>query len=326
MKKTLVFAMVVSLCASMFAQNHAKQLWNDGQNDYVPAGAKVTLAPVIADSKPAKIFYSLDFGALTEYDGDIVLTEEGPHWISYLAEDVFGQMSSSKIYAVIVDDTAPELKFGFKGPTYLGGENGDTLYITSSTGLWIQGEDTSSGLAAIYSRVGDNEYTSIPSSDCQYITDEPDGEYVYSIYLVDNVGNTSDVTTRAVYLDNTAPEFVYTFSTEPVDIDGATYIARDTVCTVAASDAASGVQGVYVAIDDDDFMKYESEFRMPVEGAHTLKVYAVDNLGNTTDVMEFPFVISTKAPDTEITVTVGEVATPRATVTVGSTDYDFEGK
>jgi hypothetical protein len=287
MKKLVLLMMVLlAVCAAGFAQEHPKKTWNDGNIDYLPGGTKIRLQSLAVSSKPVTVYYTLDMGSMTEYTAPITLTEEGRHWIFYAGQDVFGKIGRIESYTAIVDTTPPELKYVLKGSSYVDADG--VFYFTSDTGIMMQGEDVLSGLDEIYARFEGYDYDTVPVGEFIYLNGAPDGKYVVDGYLTDNVGNVSDTITAIAYLDNTAPEFNVTVTPDPIAIDGVSYIDPDAIFTITASDELSGVSAICFAIDDDNFMKYETNFRLPVEGNHTLKVFAVDNLGNVSDVSELP--------------------------------------
>lgn len=309
MRKIILAILAILLCATVFAQQSAeptieKKLYNDGNVDYLPAGAKIKLNPLAVSSKPVTLYYSLDLGEITEYTESIDLGEEGLHWILYGGEDVFGDISRIERYSAYVDNTAPEFKYTVKGSTYV--DSDGVVYISDDTEVLFIGEDTLSGLNAIYAHLDGYSYDEVASGEFISLAGAPDGEYYAEGFLVDNVGNKSDIIAAYAYLDNTAPTFNVEVSPEPILIDNQQYIAPDAVISITAEDNLSGVASIQFAIDDDNYMTYETDFRLPLEGNHTVKVFAVDYLGNISDIYELPIVRDTVIPAVEYEIEIAQ--------------------
>ena len=119
--------------------------------------------------------------------------------------------------------------------------------------------------------------------------DVDDGEYYIEGYLVDYVGNASDVMGAYAYLDNTAPELIAVINPKPTQIDGNLYVDPNASFSIQATDNLSGVKEIYVSLNGSDFARYELETQIPFRGDHDLRVYAVDNLGNASEVAQLDF-------------------------------------
>lgn len=304
MKKLVLLGIVLlAVCFTGFTQEHPQKVWNDGNIDYLPGGAQITLQSLAVSSKPVTVYYTLDTGKITQYTAPITLTEEGLHYIAYAGQDIFGKIGPIEKYSAIVDTTPPQLKYVLKGSSYVDADG--VFYFTKDTGFMVEGEDNLSGADAIYARLAGYNYATVPAGEFIYLKDVPDGEYTVQGYLTDNVGNVSDTISTVAYLDDTAPDVEVTVTPDPVVINGENYVDPDAVFSISASDKLSGVSGIYFAVDNEDFMKYETSFRLPLEGTHTLKVYAVDNLGNTSDTVELSGKRDTTLPSVNHKVALG---------------------
>lgn len=288
MKKiVLLFVFSIIALSAVLAQGPEKKVWNDGNIDYVPMGTKIRLES--ADMKPDSgvIFYTHNFSEALPYEGPIKLTSEGQVWFSYATQDAFGTIANLQTYTAIVDGSAPVLKYLTDGPSYY--DDQGSFYFSSKTGFLVYGEDSYSGTEHIYVRINDEEYNDFAEEGFLSLYDVDDGEYYIEGYLVDYVGNASDVMGAYAYLDNTAPELIAVINPKPMEIDGNLYVDPNATFSIQATDNLSGVKEIYVSLNGSDFARYELETQIPFRGDHDLRVYAVDNLGNASDVAKLDF-------------------------------------
>lgn len=303
MKKFLSTSIFIILFVAVaFSQQVQKKLWNDGSIDYLPLGAKVRLEDNGLDEKAGNLYYTENFSEPFEYSGPISLTEEGQVWFSYGTQDIFGTVSSIKNYTAIVDGTAPELKYLIDGPTYTTDEG--TFFFTSETAFLVYGEDNLSGIEYIYARLNDDAYEDIANSDFLVLDSAPDGEYYVEGFLVDYVGNATEVLGAYAYLDDTAPVLEILVDKTPVDINNTTFVDPKARISIEASDELSGVSGIYVSLNGSEFAKYEEESQIPFKGNHILRAYAVDMLGNKSDITSFEFSNNLALPEPDLGIEI----------------------
>lgn len=283
---------------SVFAQGPEKKVWNDGNIDYVPLGTKIRLES--ADLKPEAgiIFYTHNFSEAMPYEGPIQMKNEGQVWFSYATQDAFGSISNLQTYTAVVDGSAPVLKYLTDGPSYF--DDRGSFYFSSSTGFMVYGEDTYSGTEHIYVRINDDEYKDFAEEGFLALYDADDGEYYIEGYLVDYVGNASEVSGAYAYLDNTAPELKAVITPKPVEIDGNLYVDPSATFSIQAYDELSGVKEIFVSLNGSEFARYELETRIPFRGDHEIRVYAVDNVGNMSEVAKLDFSNTLTLPTPEL--------------------------
>jgi len=280
-----IFSIIV--ISIVIAQGPEKKVWNDGNVDYVPLGTKIRLESADINSDAGIIFYTHNFSEAIPYEGPIKLDVEGEVWFSYGTQDAFGSISNLQTYTAIVDGSAPVLKYLTDGPFYF--DNNGVFYFSSKTGFLVYGEDSYSGTEHIYIKINDEEYQDFAEEGFLALYDVPDGEYYIEGYLVDYVGNASDITGAYAYLDNTPPELQAVITPKPIEIDGNIYVDPRAVFSINASDDLSGIKEVYVSLNGSEFARYELDSQIPFRGDHDLRVYAVDNVGNTSDVAQLDF-------------------------------------
>lgn len=291
----------LSVCA-VFAQTPVKKTWNDGTNYFVPLNSNVRLQSDNLVPEAGSIYYTYNFGEPVEYTEPVTLTEEGQVWISYATRDVFDTVSNHKTWTAIVDGTAPIPKYFIEGPTYF---KDDVFYFTSETGFLLYGEDEHSGTEHIYVKLAGSDSTDFADSDFLFLTDSDDGEYAIEGFMVDYVGNASETISAYGYLDNTAPEVSIAISPEPIEIEGTSFVDPAARFTISAEDDLSGVASIYVSINDSPFASYSLDSQIPLVGSHVIRMYAVDELGNTSETQEVVFSNNLTLPPVELELELG---------------------
>ncbi len=300
MKKHILIAFVLLLSFGLiFAQGPEKKVWNNGSIDYLPLGTKLRLENEALSPEAGSIFYSFNFTDSQPYNEPVVLDEEGQFWLSYATQDAFGTISPVKHYTAIVDGTAPELKYLIHDAYYI--DENQNVYFTSNTSLVVWGEDTGSGTENLFVRVNDSEYIDFIDENMIYLSDDhEDGAYQLESYLVDRVGNTSPTISQLVYLDNTAPEVEIEISPDTIILNDEVFSAPTTLLSFTANDEGSGVKDIFVSINGAEFASVQGDYVVPEIGENTVRFYAVDNLGNKSDVKEVSFSNALSLPETEL--------------------------
>lgn len=307
MKK--LFACLFVFCAVftfVSAQTHEKKIYNDGQLDYVPTGAKIKLIPVDTEIDIDRIMYRLDSSEEAEYTDLIPLTEEGRHIISYYAIDKLGNTHKDKVYTVILDKTAAVVTYAVEGPLYTD-ENG-VIYFNKDTKFYLTADDALSGVAGVYAAIEGEEFAAVASDGQAYVLDEAavDGEYVMNAYAVDNVGNVSEISSLKYFKDTVGPVVAIASADELLEKEGNMYTNRKNTFSVSATDDYTGVKTVFVSVDDAPWVQYEEPVNVATPGDHVIKAYAIDGLGNAGEVAELKVKLAVSAPDSTLEVVFGE--------------------
>jgi len=194
------------------------------------------------------------------------------------------------ILTYMSDGSPPTTTITYSGPSYVSGG----LYVNASTVFTISSTDSLTDIAATYYRIDTEEWTEY--SQPFNLTARADGNYTIDYYSVDVVDNTEPENSLALYLDNTPPRLVINSATITPGLTTSSITVSWTV-----SDIGSGVDHVEVRIDDEAFVTVEDEtsytFKDLRDGAHTVYLRAVDNLGNTGAVNEAGAIVDEIASD-----------------------------
>lgn len=104
--------------------------------------------------------------------------------------------------------------------------------------------------------------------------------------------------------DGTAPASSISFNaTQRSDEAGLPHFTSDLSISLSAQDAISGVRNVYYSIDGKPFRKYgEKLTRFTSNAHHSLRYYAVDNVGNAERINTNRFVVDNTPPATKFVV------------------------
>ena len=175
------------------------------------------------------------------------------------------------------------------------------LYINKSLPLYLYLSDKPNGQGTMYQLKSD----STPA-------------YANPMYL-DTEGYNSfrspsavDTTTKEIvlpftdiifdtYADGIAPSVKIDFSQiKQFKKDNKTYISGNEAFNLTSKDAGSGVEQILISIDSAGFKPYTQPVVFPTEKLYDLNFYAVDNVGNISDVQHFSFNIDKNAPVTQI--------------------------
>jgi len=177
------------------------------------------------------------------------------------------------ILTYMSDTTPPTTTITYSGPSYVSGG----VYVNSSTIFTISASDALTDIAATYYKIDTEAWKTYSGSF--NLTARADGNHTIRYYSVDVVSKTEAEKSLAIYLDNTPPSL----EVESVDIAPSLTTSSITV-SWTVSDGGSGLDHVEIRIDDEDYVSVEDEttytFSDLKDGAHTVYMRAVDNLGN----------------------------------------------
>ena len=296
MKKFLTFIVAILFVVFMvvpYLYAQEPRIYNDGSIDYAPITASFVLSAEDSESNLKEIQYSVDGSDFLIYQNPITFNSEGRHIIVYRAIDQAGNISSEKIYSVIIDSTAPDGAVSVEGPVYI---NGNDVYITSDTQIILWAEDKLSGVDSIYVSLDNSEY--MPYTEPVSINEE--GKHTASAYAMDNVGNKTDVYSLIGYVDNSAPVVKIKQSEDFVVINGTNYTNKNNEFSIVASDNLSGVKKIEVSLDGSPFVEYTTPFKIQYAGKHVIEAKAIDNLGNESTPVSIEFYVDVKPPETTI--------------------------
>ena len=97
--------------------------------------------------------------------------------------------------------------------------------------------------------------------------------------------------------DGTAPTTQISFKRAPVYTTGnKIYYGKGLEFELNANDKYSGIEKVFTAVDDSPIHSYAGTESIPLEGEHTIRYFASDNVGNAEAIRTAVFTVDTTAP------------------------------
>lgn len=241
------------------------------------------------------IFYSIDGTNQMEYSAPFKLDRaQGTHNIRYRGVDNVENLGSYKtdnnLGALYLDLTAPTISHYYSGPKF---ETRDTMFITSETNVHLKALDYQAGVQKIgYDLDGaDNEYTESFQVD-------KDGFHDVNYYATDNVNNKKEDKFYFI-VDNDPPEIFMHFSMESIgtadmsEAEGGKVeiYAPHSLMYLAATDKAVGTDKIYYTLDENAEKLYSGPLKNLKKGFRTIKIRAIDKLGNESEITEISFMI-----------------------------------
>ena len=237
-------------------------------------------------------FYSLGSGSWTNYSGNVNASTEGENALYYYANDNVGNAEGTRSSKFVVDLSSPTSSHAIVGIVH----NGNI--IAPSTTFDLSQSDNLSGVnRTMYSFDDSSERRENGKIGVSYLSD---GDHVLHYYSIDNVKNTETEKTFSFYLDKIAPEV--TISINGDQHQGKyLYVSNRTTVSMTATDNKAGVNKIYYRIDGGERFDYSSEFKYPdVNGVHTVKYDATDNVQNLASNKYKTVYVDNKLPQTGI--------------------------
>jgi hypothetical protein len=220
------------------------------------------------------LYHSLNGEPFKPYFQTLNINKEGSYTHKYYAVDNVGNVENLHSNDFTVDLSNPNTYHNVVGIS-----DGNT--ISTSTKLYLSPSDSISGLAKTFYKL-DNEpekpYTIRTLVPFSYL---PDGEHTLTYYSVDNVENREKEKSFTFYLDKTSPIMSADVLGDRFIVDGKVYFSGRTKLKLTAVDNKSGIKEIKYSIDSQEYDTYKEAFYLPSQsGLHTIRYYALDNMGN----------------------------------------------
>ena len=328
MKKSLFVAAFAALCFSVWAQvpetmssdyHRAAMQYRDGDKYFVNSDVFFKLNSSDKETGLDFVEFSLDGANFMTYHNPFQILEDGKHEISYRGFDNSKNLEVAKTIPVIVDNTAPKVELNTTEPLFY---KGLAAYCSAETKWYISANDdlTGSGIAGAYIGTDLNSLMlrgDGKEADEAYYSLSEEGPAKVYFTAVDNVGNLAPISLVSVIVDTTAPtvfiensdrlinkDDVYTIfpSANVVDEDGRIIVSTKESVAFGANDTLSGVDAIYVKINDADYVKYIEPIQFATETVYNIDVKAIDNVGNISEPVSYKFYVDKITPASDIEV------------------------
>lgn len=261
---------------------------------YATSGTFVSLEATDNKAGVKTLFYSINGAPEKVYTAPFALPAKkgGSYSIRYRAIDQVGNVgatsTNTQISAIYIDDTPPVVTHSVSAPKIY---TRDTLFITDKAFFTIKSFDAESGGAIVDYKIDNGE----PVTYEQPFQVPAEGRHAISYSGTDLVNNSAEKTSFFV-VDNSAPEIFTHTSLEKIGTQRLVakeqeipIYASGTMFYMAATDKSVGTKAIYFSINQLPEMIYTQPVKFVTKGVHSLKIKAVDYLGNvrTLDTLEF---------------------------------------
>lgn len=326
MKKSLLIAAFAALCFSVWAQvpqtikpDYRRAAMHHLENDKHFVNSDVFFRLNSADKETGLDFveFSVDGSTFMMYNNPFHLLEEGKHEVSYRGYDNSRNLEIAKTFSVIVDNTAPKTELRTTEPLFY---KGLSAYCSANTKWYISAADdlAGSGTAGAYIGTDLNSLTLCgkgKEAETAYYNLTSEGPTKVYFTAVDNVGNLAPISLASVIVDTTAPTVfiensdrlinkgsIHTVfpSQEIVDEEGRIIVSTKEAIAFGAKDELSGVEAIYVKINNDDYVKYVDPIQFSNETVYNIDVKAIDNVGNVSEPVSYKFYVDKVNPASDL--------------------------
>lgn len=217
--------------------------------------------------------------------GDTVVGGEGAN-LSATASctDIAGNSVTKTVEGIRIDRSAPTTMADAADPLP-SGWHGKPVTVT------LDAHDNLSGVATTQYTVNGGD----PKAYTEAFTIDADGVYSIEFWSTDAAGNVEKPgAPLTVKVDTTAPT---TEVTNPVSPDSGWFVTSGIPFAFEASDAGSGIAGIYYTIDGGETETYGEPFIENLStGTHEVTYWSVDNAGNAETKRTFAINVDTIAP------------------------------
>ncbi len=190
------------------------------------------------------------------------------------------------VFEIWSDGRAPLIYITFQNVLYTSGKP----LLGRASKIRIKATDYISGVDKVFYAIDNNDFKPY---DKPFGYLEP-GTHKLKVFATDRVGNISDTTEKTFTVDLTPPEV----SAHIVNSVSDTILSNHSYITLKANDK-NGIKAIYYKFDDSgDYLRYVSPLTVKyLKGdRHILYYYAVDKLGNQSQVFSLVFRLDNTAP------------------------------
>ncbi|KAA0548785.1 hypothetical protein FZW96_06915 [Bacillus sp. BGMRC 2118] len=232
---------------------------SDVAESWTNEDVQVTLTATYAHSGISKTFYSIN-GSEFQEGTSFTVSQEGISEISYYSVDQAGNREPVQTSTVKIDKTAPVTVSNVTEEW----ANEDVVVTLTST-------DEHSGLSATYFSINGSPY-----QQGTMFTVKQEGVNTVSFFTTDRVGNREQAQTAVVKIDKTAPEL-------SMNVNELYELGSTVTLTYTATDKLSGIASEVMTVNGTE-VKNGSTYSLNKPGTYTVKVTAVDHVGNQSSI------------------------------------------
>ncbi len=230
----------------------------------------------VKEENRSSTFFKLNDDDWRHYNEGIILSKEGKNLIQYYSANQLGKKEEFKNKTYILDSKAPivYIKFNETNST-----DSRIYYTNKNTKIEIKALDEFSDVKELQVFLNTN-LKSIPvdlDNDTFTIPNNLHGELIQlAVYVEDRLGN-KNIIYRNLRHDIEPPLLDIILRTNN-DLEN--YLVSIELDSI---DVISGVNKIYYSINSENYLPYFDKIYFNQEGEYILKFYAVDNVGNRSD-------------------------------------------
>lgn len=249
---------------------------------YVSGRSRIGLTAADRGSRVKGIRYQIDGGGMTEYRGPFPVPpsgESGRHTLRFCAVDGVGNVCEQYSRVLFLDTTPPETKLRLTGPVFKNRYRG---FACPQTDIELTAADGQSGVRRIYYRIDRSplkEYT-------RPFRITAGGPHTIEYHALDRVNNKEPLKKTKLIVDDRPPvlKFAYNVVPKKDPESGVLIFPENLLVSLIASDAHTEVDKIIYRLNDGKGRLYRNPLSDFETGkVYTLKVSAVDRLGNTVE-------------------------------------------
>jgi hypothetical protein len=257
------------------------------------------------------VFYSLNDQPFTEYKNELTSFKAGENKLKYYAVDKVGNSESVKTETYYIDNVPPKTEYELIGML-----NGN--YVSPDAVIKLKSSDDLSGVKTIYYKINEgNLFTYINPIPVKVLGNN---EGSISFYAEDYLGNKEDMSviggkSSNLQIKGLPQNVVFEFYVDndppilKLDIKGDLYkgknqyVSSRTRFMIIANDEKAGVDKVFYSINSTNVDQlYKEPFAPEKGGLHSIRVKAVDYVGNTSPVLTNLFICDINPPKTALSI------------------------
>jgi len=253
--------------------------------EYSSGRTKLKLTAIDNRAGVKDIFYTLNNVDYILYDKPFYLPNQtGNVSVRYYAVDKVNNKTvidtkNKLLYNSFMDLSGPEMSYNYDGKFY---KFNDTTYINNTTNIILKGADIESGLKNITYSLDLGEEINFANK----INVSGDGTHTIDYFGFDNVNN-SNQASFVFKVDQTGPEIYSTFSVNPISVkningNNLKVYPSQLIVYLSAFDKMVGVSQIYYSLNNQGEKAGTSFVTLFPKGENTLKIRAIDLLGNQT--------------------------------------------
>ncbi len=230
---------------------------------------------VRGSSAVKNIWVKIDNQEPTPYQRPIFFLREGPHTLSYYAEDNVGNKEREKSMTIYTVSTPPRTVATTQGTIV---NTGGVNFATRDFALKLEAKDNVVGLDRIEFRVDNEQDYRTYYEPIRFLES---GLHKISYHAIDRAGNVEPSRTFSVFVQTTPPETTIETAQPLVNRDGLIYSPSPNILTFNVINKGVGVEKTLYSVNDGPMQNYDGPITITAkERLYKLTYKSIDKLGN----------------------------------------------